>query len=312
MPKKTVRLPSQEDFAELVHDALSRLYDSHYLQKHPLSKILVDDTEAATLMPSQSLRRVLLEAIQAMRPESGTPAQSPDWRSYRVLELRYIEGLNVAEVMDQLGLAKSQYFREQSRVLDMLSTILWNRLLMTHEATDTASTVDDENPNREILAQSALEHLLAEAKWETLDVVQLMDEMQPVLAPLAMAKQVSIQFGNSSHPVNVCADRVMLRQSLIGLGTFALNVPGVKDLKLVAFRDGDETGIRIVATPVLAKGTEITHVEVSQKDSLDISQQLIVVIVTWQLVTGRSSPLAIVTMPGRSSWKRNLPLSFWT
>ena len=107
-----------------MHEALNCLYDSPYLQTHPLGNVLTGET-TGTLQRSQTLRRVLLEAIQAMRPGSGVPAQSPDWRAYRILELRYIEGLSPAEVMHQLALGRSQYFREQARVLEALTVATW-------------------------------------------------------------------------------------------------------------------------------------------------------------------------------------------
>jgi len=98
-----------EQLAEWVHGALSRLYDSAYLDKHPLTKLLMAD-QPAMAQPGQTLRRKLLDAIRDLRPGPGVPAQSPDWRAYRILELRYIEGREAAEVMRQLALGRSQYY----------------------------------------------------------------------------------------------------------------------------------------------------------------------------------------------------------
>ena len=38
--------------------------------------------EADSFQRSQALRRLLLDAIQSLRPQPGMPAQSPDWRIY--------------------------------------------------------------------------------------------------------------------------------------------------------------------------------------------------------------------------------------
>ena len=54
-------------------------------------------------------------------------AQSADWRAYRILELRYIEGLSPAEVMQQLAFGRSYYFREQARILEALTSMLWDQ-----------------------------------------------------------------------------------------------------------------------------------------------------------------------------------------
>lgn len=84
---------------EWVHEALGHLYDSRDLQDCQLAKFLAGQI-SDPLPRSQEVRRVLLEAIRSIRPEAGVPAQSSDWRSYRIMELRYIKGLNPVEAMN--------------------------------------------------------------------------------------------------------------------------------------------------------------------------------------------------------------------
>src|SRR5687768_13024204 len=117
--------PTRAEFARWVQDALNRLYDSPSLRGHPLAEALVGS--AAPSQRGQQLRRVLLDAIHAMSPDATLPAQSADWRAYRILELRYIEGLSPAEVMQQLAFGRSYYFREQARILEALTSMLWDQ-----------------------------------------------------------------------------------------------------------------------------------------------------------------------------------------
>jgi hypothetical protein len=92
----------KDAFARMVHDALNNLYDSVYLSTHPLVELLLPPESRNPSNQSLNFRRKLLDAIEYLHPKADTPAQSPDWRTYRILELRYIEGQNPKEVMDQL------------------------------------------------------------------------------------------------------------------------------------------------------------------------------------------------------------------
>jgi CheY-like chemotaxis protein/signal transduction histidine kinase len=244
-------LPTRETFGEWVHDALNHLYDSPHLQAHPLAERLAG--HAADALPrSQHLRRVLLEAIQSMRPETGIPAQSSDWRAYRLLELRYLEGLASAEVMNQLALGKSQYYRERSRVLEAMTDKLWERFRdprapsadapaaeaepsaapaeaagsdAPDPAAEAAPPADPaEGATREDLAWSEAQRLYNRATWEVVDVAQLLLELRSVIEPLARVKAVEVEFQTPTPPGAVRADRVMLRQAILNVITYALDL----------------------------------------------------------------------------------------
>jgi predicted ATPase/DNA-binding CsgD family transcriptional regulator len=118
---------SPDGFGRLVQDALARLYDPVALRTHPLARRLALDG-AAGAAPAQTgaaLRRRLLEAIARLRPEGKAgEAAAGAWRRHRLLELRYVEALDPPAVQAQLGIEKSQYYREHARAVDALSTVL--------------------------------------------------------------------------------------------------------------------------------------------------------------------------------------------
>ena len=71
------------------------------------------------------LRRRLLDIIAALRPEGKAgEAAAGAWRRHRLLELRYVEALPPAAVQAQLGIVKSQYYREHARALAVLAALL--------------------------------------------------------------------------------------------------------------------------------------------------------------------------------------------
>ena len=101
-----------EAFVDLLRDALLHLYDPVQLQSHPLLRLAPGDTGSGGVGKGRLLRQALLDAIEALQPERGVAATSRAWRAYRILDLRYLEALDVAEVIGRVALSKSQYHRE--------------------------------------------------------------------------------------------------------------------------------------------------------------------------------------------------------
>ena len=172
---------TREAFAALVHDALGHLYDSPHLRGHQLGDVLLG--ELALAVPrGPALRRLLLGALEALRPPPGVPSQARDWRAYRALELRYVEGCSPAEVMAQLALGRSQFFRDQARMLDMLIDALW-----------LARPPQGELPQPLVPpAHAEVARVLAHACWEAVDAGEVVRALRPVLEPIAGAQGVRL------------------------------------------------------------------------------------------------------------------------
>lgn len=255
-----VPVPSNRElFTGWVHDALTHLYDTHFLGRHPLADLLVGPIPGEP-QRSQALRRILIDTIRSLRPAGGVPAQSPDWRSHHILELRYIEGLTPAQTMERLALSKSHYFREQARVVDVVADVLWAKALAL--GLDTAAHVqptltqpgaDKEEAasgSRSELAQAEVERLCAHATWEELDVVELLAALRPMIESLASANGVTLQMG-ASVPCRITqGNRTLLRQSILNVVTYALDMAqgGILTVEPVAL--GGEGGYAFRAQPL--------------------------------------------------------------
>jgi len=257
---------THEDFTAWVHDALNHLYDSAYLQTHPLANALLK--EPATGLPrSQELRRILLEAIESMRPTANVPARSSDGRAYRILELRYLEDRSPTDVMQQLALAKSQYFREQARVLEAVTTVLWDRWQAALQEPLTGLAAQPSA--QEKLARSEVERLQAHATGEVVDPAQLLNELRAVVEPLAHVRNISVRFKTLSQLAGLHADRVMLRQAILNVLTYALDIASEGEVEIGGFADPTEKGVRVTAS-----AAAIAEVPQRQGVGLEISQAL--------------------------------------
>ncbi len=246
------QLLTKEQFSKWVHSALGRLYDAPYLQGHPLAKMLLGEEAQNPLARGQNLRRVLLDAIQALQPEPGRPALSPDWRAYRILELRYIEGLSLDEVMTELAVGKSQFFRDQARILETLVDILWNQRRETVAAPGSAGS---EEASQHQVIQAETGRLVTSANWEVLEVVSILNDLGPIVFPLASSRGARIQV-DPSAAIRVHADRIMVRQALLNLITHALAITQNKEVA-ISGQAGDKEVRLCVRTQIL--GTLSAH-----------------------------------------------------
>lgn len=217
----------RETFARWVHDAYGHLYDSHHLQNHPLGKVLMQaHSESDSFQRSQALRRVLLGAIQALRPLPKTPAQSPDWRLYSLLEMRYIERLNPLEAMQQLSISKSQFFRDQARALELVTELLWEQAQLSPAMQPPADRrlIEGIEPiaTADWIGVSDPQTLFSAASWRPIHLGELIEELLPVIQPLAERHSVTVEPSGLYELPPVRGDRVMLRQALLNVLTFAI------------------------------------------------------------------------------------------
>jgi CheY-like chemotaxis protein len=114
----------QETFARQVEDALAHIFDHFYLQLHPLSGLLAASAPAA--LRGRALSRLLVEAIERLKPGPDVPPGSPAWRKYSYLSLRYVQGLAPEQVSRQLGISDRQGRRDHRQALAALCALLWD------------------------------------------------------------------------------------------------------------------------------------------------------------------------------------------
>jgi CheY-like chemotaxis protein len=252
-----------------VHDALNVLYDSVALRGHPLAGFLQAEANPAQRGPA--LRRTLVETIRSLRPSPGIPAHSPDWRAYHILQLRYVEGLTPDEVMSRVALGRSQYFREQGRVLEALVGLLWDKVQRLHEANGQGDDVD--RATRERLIRSETERFSVEANRETVHLSEVLEELRGVVKKLAEAQGVPILVASGSALGMLRADRVLLRQAILNAIIYALSLPALERVEVTCFGEGAQTGIDVLAWLEAGRHTE-PRLPASQ-EGLTICQQLV-------------------------------------
>ena len=213
-------LPKRTEFTRLVRDVLNHLYDSGYLENHALVSLLIPQQNRKA-QASQELRRMVLKTIQSIYPGKSTPDHSPDWRSYRILEMRYINGLTAAETMQQLAMSRSLFFLEQARALEALTDRLWSQ---ASSMLQTERFVDEDQPESQPAVMTEMERILQVSSSESLDLGEVLDGLRPVLQALIDSQGGILQVQPIQPGRVVQANRVLLRQVILTLVSVGLKI----------------------------------------------------------------------------------------
>ncbi len=197
------------DFRKLVKDALEHLYDTAYLEVHPLLPHLTggpDTVNRAT--HAQKLRSLLKETIEMLRPPQGMPSRSPEWRSYLALRYRYVQEMAVGQVEGELGLSRRQLQREIQRGLEALASILWANHGAEPKAGSAAQTAA---PAPEL--ESELNQW--ELSRQTCEVHTLVSDALGLLKAALPPGQAGVEVNLPSPLAPVLVDTTMTRQALL-------------------------------------------------------------------------------------------------
>lgn len=112
------------DFDSHVHEALSHLYDLPFLQRSPLVDRLGLRTRDGS--GGTALHRVLIEAVERLKPPREVSPDAMAWKTYRSLVLRYVRSLNAGAAAGELGLSTRQAQRIHLVALGSVATLLWD------------------------------------------------------------------------------------------------------------------------------------------------------------------------------------------
>jgi CheY-like chemotaxis protein len=231
--------PPNEEFSHSVSDALSQLYDSVALQSHPLGRVLFPG-ETNPLRRCQLLRKTLLDAIHSLEPGPGVPGGAPDRRLYRLVELRFIEGLDPNEAMTRLALAKSQFYRDQARVLEMLAETIWSLM------PSPSLPLQPVDPRSQLI-HAEVERLSPNRDGESIDAAALAADLRQIISPLAEDRQIRLGEFDLAALHQKALDRVLLRQTILTALITALDLPELHTLTLSSQWDLNSCGVRVIA-----------------------------------------------------------------
>ncbi len=261
-------------FVRDLRHALQHLYDAGELRKSPLLPLLAVERRED---PAVSLRRLLLQAIAALKPPPDVPAQASAWRTYQLLSLRYAEQYSQREVGADLSLSIRQVRREDSRALRALADHLWVSHDLQRRTTPAASPArftpeegdpaDNGTPSRE----QEMEWLRRSLPSQIADVAALVEGVLRTIAPLVQSLGVSVQCAVPAGLPPLTA-QAAVRQALLNVLTAAVRCASGGSVSLEAW--SEHHNVRIRVRPL---GRAMSPASLSEQDRerLEMAAQLV-------------------------------------
>jgi CheY-like chemotaxis protein len=247
---------SSQEMSQLVRNALAHLYDHASLQSHPLVSILGLDQNLDLMTRAQEVRRILLECIEALKPEGRNHGQVEAVRAYAILTYRYVDGLSMQEIADKLALSERQTYREHTKGVKAVAELMLDKVHKNGGANvPSTSTVQDTTGDRLSMAQAEVERLRQQVNAETLNLQEVLEGVLKMLAPLSEQTGIQVKLSSPKQWPPVVADRVMLRQAFLNLLSRALGTLVQGDLVIKA--SGQKRGLLIN----ICESTKVSRIE---------------------------------------------------
>lgn len=177
---------SASELTKALRRALLHLYDPVELRQNPLPDLLgLPQSENRV----GQVRHLLERAIDAQKPDAGTPTDSPARRYHDLLIYRFIEQSGQKEVATDMAISLRHLQRLESAALRTLAEHLatQHNLLLTEEATEEA---DDDSEQ----VQQEINWLKQSYPTENISVASLLDpvleRLQPVMGGLRISRDL--------------------------------------------------------------------------------------------------------------------------
>jgi len=262
-------LISRQAFAQHVKEALENFHDPVRLQNNPLAKLMrLQFVPGETL--ATSLRELLRQTIESLRPVTLVPSSSPEWSGYRLLRMRYVQSRSRFAICEDLGLSQASYYRRLQEALDAVVSILWER----HQRNGGLLSKDGIGGDEPSSGERAIEEatrLARESRRELVPLSELVGSIKQTILPLAEQQGVPIDFDAPIDLPPAYGDPSVLRQIILNVLTEGMAFATEGGLQLRVEQRGEETVWRLqgLALPQTAKS------ELEQHNRLMISQRLL-------------------------------------
>jgi len=263
-----VEMLPQEDFVDQVTDAYEHLYDLVYLRTHPLAALLVPDPSLDHKEQAWKLHSLLLEVIEELSPGPEAPAYSHEWRRYKLMLHRYVEGLDPQAVADELAISRRHFYREREQALKAVAEVLWEKV-QNHLPPEMPVAKEERPADRLGLVRLEAARI-GRANRET-NLRQIVQGVISLASELAARHGTRIECHLSQELPLVRAERTILRQVLLGLASCLLEHI---DRGVVQIRATEQEGRVILGLRCASEGRAALQEEdrLSMLDELAVTQ----------------------------------------
>lgn len=259
MRNEPLAQPTETPLTRQIHRALLDLYDPPQLARSPLLTRLdlarQDDPPAA-------LRRILLEAIEALKPPAAAPPQANAWRAYRILLHRYVQQIPQAEIAASLGFSVRQLQRHEQAALQLLAD-----RLTAHYGLTAAAAPPSAAPAGE------LARLRTAFASEAINLVEAVQAALKTARPLLEAAQVRAAVDISPRLPHVAGQIIPLRQALVSILTAVAHCAPAGPIELRAAAEAGQ--VCLAVRPAAGRSASSAALRNDDLDNLAMARQLV-------------------------------------
>lgn len=230
-----------DDFAALVRDAYSHLYDYAHLERHPLTRLVAP--LRSTQSVAKDLRGLLLDTLEEIHPGGHISRNDSAWRPYGILVQRYVDGFDVDHILADLHISLRQFQRDHRKGILAVGSVLWRRW----QASDREGDSGDSSGRGAALSDEVARLGL---KLERVDLTAIVHAALVLADVLARDRIVRLDTEPPREPVGVWADATLAKQAVVGALNALIAARPVQ--AVVAWRDGAKHAlVEVIATPAL-------------------------------------------------------------
>ena len=230
-------MTSEPIFVRHVKDALANLYDPVHLQVHPLTELLPLERlphESA----GEALRKRLWETIESLQPQASLPPHRPEWLSYRLLWLYYVQLFEPHAVQHELSLAERTFYRRLQEAVEAVASILWQQhRIYVADAEETDAQADQDEATRH--ARETAIRLIQSGHREIVSLRDALTGAVDTIMPLAQQRGIALDVHATTDLPDICGDPAVLHQVLVNVLLAGMELVGGSALRLgVAVENG--------------------------------------------------------------------------
>jgi CheY-like chemotaxis protein len=251
MTTQPADLISKRDlFYQELKKVLLNLYDPTVLNNSLILDWVVLENK---MRSSFILQDLIIQSIEALKPNIKIPTGTKSRRSYQILRQRYVEQLNQEEVAANLSISTRQVQREEKIARVVLLDFLWTRFhlddkpvpgaLVSFQQPNPPGLLEVENPQDSI--RQELLRLTGSISKTQINLAQEILKVLNTLEPFAQRMEVEIKLELSALLPPVHAPEPVLHQALTHLLMHTVQVGAGSPVLINSSQNAEEVTVTI-------------------------------------------------------------------
>jgi CheY-like chemotaxis protein len=228
-----------------VQEALAHLYDLSFLERAPLAASLGQPKRRGG---GATLHRVLVEAIERLKPPRDVSAEAVAWKIYRTLHLRYVRSLSASVVASELGLSTRQAQRIHVAAVASVATALSEAQWTSPPDVPVQLTTPRPWADSAVLADPLLDDeiaaILAGEHGESESLPSILRSAVDTVTPMLGARQASVELLVDDAVAPRIAPHDLVRPAVVQLLLAALDWGPAQ--KVIVFGSAEGDNVRLL------------------------------------------------------------------